>query len=227
MHRLLTLSILIFLLLLVAVADVAAVSDQEAKMREVIDVLETFAQEPKESIPQEVLSKAKAIAIIPSVVKVGLVVGGRYGKGVVSIRKSKGGWSNPMFMSLSGGSIGWQVGAESADVMLVFMSPKSVENIVKGKFTLGADVSVAVGPIGGSLTSGDSQMGPEIYTYSRSRGLFAGIALDGARLKIEHKDNVRYYKIKELQPAQVIAGGGVVAPASSKKLHNLLNGYIE
>lgn len=216
-----------FLLLFAAAGDAVAVSDQEAKMREVLDILGSFTEKSKGSIPRKLLNDAKAIAIIPSVVKVGLVVGGRYGKGVVTLRKGDGGWSNPLFLSLAGGSVGWQIGGQSTDVVLLFIGQKGVDNLMGGKFTLGADVSVAVGPVGGSVTAADSEMGPEIYTYSRSRGLFAGIAMDGARLKVDHKDNARYYKIGAPQPAQIISGDGIAAPASTKKLHDMLNGYIK
>ncbi len=227
MYRSLALLFSTLMLLFVAAGDALAVSDQEAKMREVFDVLEDFIKKGEESIPPALLGKARAIAIIPSVVKVGLVVGGRYGKGVVTIRKANGNWGNPLFISLAGGSVGWQIGGQSTDVILLFMSQKGVDNLTSGKFTLGADISVAVGPVGGSVTEADSEMGPEIYTYSRSRGLFAGIALDGARLKVEHKDNARYYRNKSAQPAQIVTGEGVTAPASGKKLHKMLNGYVK
>jgi len=157
---------------------------------------------------------------------VGLVIGGRYGKGVVSVRKSDGNWSNPLFLSVSGGSIGWQIGAQSTDVILVFKSRKSVDDILTGKFTLGADASVAAGPVGRKASaSTDFKMGSEIYSYSRSRGLFVGITLDGARLKIEHRDNASYYQSRSIRPAQIIAGNRISVPESTKKLQRILTRY--
>jgi lipid-binding SYLF domain-containing protein len=216
------------LLLIVPATNVYAGSDQEAKMAEVVEVLGTITKIPEGSIPPALLRNAAGIAIIPSVVKVGLVVGGRYGKGVICVRKADGSWSNPLFMSVSGGSLGWQIGAQSTDVILVFKSRKSVDNIINGKFTLGADASVAAGPVGRKASaSTDIEMKSEIYSYSRSRGLFAGIALDGARLKIERKDNARYYQNGSLQSAQIIVGSAVSAPASTRKLHKILNEYAK
>ncbi len=206
--------------------DATAVGDQEAKMREVMDVLEAINRIPENTIPPTLLRNAKGIAVIPSVVKVGLVIGGRYGKGVVSIRNANGSWSNPLFLSVSGGSIGWQIGAQSTDVILVFKSRKSIDSIIRGKFTLGADASIAAGPVGRMASAAtDIQMNSEIYSYSRSRGLFAGITFDGARLKIEQTDNASYYRNKSLQPDQIIAGDKVAAPASSAKLQDFLNRY--
>jgi lipid-binding SYLF domain-containing protein len=228
MRRSLALSVSSLLLLFVVVAEVSAASDQEAKMREVIDALEAIIRIPEGSVPPTLLRNAEGIAIIPSVVKVGLVVGGRYGKGVVVVREADGNWSNPLFLSVSGGSIGWQIGAQSTDVILVFKSRKSVDNIINGKFTLGADASVAAGPVGRKAAAAtDVKMDSEIYSYSRSRGLFAGITLDGARLKIESRDNFRYYGDSSLQSAQILAGGEVNMPESAKKLRNLLNEYVK
>ncbi|OOZ36331.1 lipid-binding SYLF domain-containing protein [Solemya velesiana gill symbiont] len=171
-----------------------ASTDQETKMAEVLEVLSDLQGIPEESIPLALLKNAGAVAIIPNVVKVGLVVGGRYGKGVVSVRREDGSWSDPLFLSVTGGSVGWQIGAQSTDVVLVFKSRKSVDSLVKGKFTLGADASIAAGPIGRKATAAtDAQLESEIYSYSRSRGLFVGIALDGASLAVEHEDNARYY----------------------------------
>lgn len=227
MSRALT-CISILLLLFVAGDDASAVSDQEAKMREVIGVLDVITKIPEDGIPTALLHKAEGIAIIPAVVKVGLVVGGRYGKGIITVRKDDGSWSNPLFLSLSGGSVGWQIGAQSTDVILVFKSRDDIDDMIKGKFTLGVDASVIAGSVGGEAATGpDMEMKSDIYSYSINRGLCAGIALDGARLKIENKDDARYYGSGSLQAAQIIMGDGVDTPASAKKLHEALNGYIK
>jgi lipid-binding SYLF domain-containing protein len=226
MQRLSRVLVPVLMLVLGMVGDAVATGDQDAKMREVIDVLGAIVRIPENSIPPALLRNAQGIAIIPSVVKVGLVIGGRYGKGVVCVRNKDGSWSNPLFLSVSGGSIGWQIGAQSTDVVLVFKNRKSIDNILTGKFTLGADASVAAGPVGRKASaSTDLLMGSEIYSYSRSRGLFAGITLDGAHLKVEHKDNSSYYRSRAIRPSQVIAGAGVRAPATTRQLHDMLNRY--
>jgi len=148
----------------------------------------------EESIPEKLLGEAEAIAVIPNVVKLGFVVGGRRGRGLIAVRGADGTWTNPSFLTLTGGSVGFQAGVQSADIVLVFRSRRGVDSIVNGKFTLGADASVAAGPVGRSAqASTDEQLKAEIYSYSRARGLFAGVALDGTALRIDNKSNQRVY----------------------------------
>jgi lipid-binding SYLF domain-containing protein len=159
-----------------------------------VRVLSEVLQIPEESIPERLIREAEAIAVLPDVVKAGLVFGGRGGKGLIAVRGSDGSWSNPSFITLGGGSFGFQAGVQSADVVLVFRTRRGVDNIVNGKFTLGADASVAAGPVGRSAqASTDGQLQAEIYSYSRARGLFAGIALDGAVIAIDNRANRRVY----------------------------------
>lgn len=206
--------------------SVLAETDQEAKMTEVIEVLEALNRIPERKIPPSLLANAQGIAIIPSVVKVGFVFGGRYGRGVVCVRMPDGAWSNPVFISVTGGSVGWQIGAQSTDVILVFKSKKSVEGMIDGKFTLGADAAVAAGPIGRKASaSTDAQLKAEIYSYSRSRGLFAGIALDGAALSIRTEDNTNYYEEFDLTAGRIFAGESKKTPASAHRLRQLLDEY--
>ena len=157
-------------------------------------VLSEILRIPEQSIPSRLLKNAQAIAVIPNVVKVGFVAGGRRGHGLVAIRGQDGAWTHPAFITLTGGSFGFQAGVQSADVILVFKSTQGVDSIVKGKFTLGGDASVAAGPVGRSAqASTDEQFKAEIYSYSRARGLFAGVALDGTRLAIDnHSDEAVY-----------------------------------
>ena len=132
--------------------------------------------------------------MFPDVVKAGLVFGGRHGRGLVSVRTADGTWSNPSFIRITGGSVGWQVGVQSADVVLVFRTEQGVANLVNGKFTLGADASVAAGPVGRQAQAGtDEELKAEIFTYSRARGLFAGVAIDGSVLSIDHGANRDVY----------------------------------
>jgi lipid-binding SYLF domain-containing protein len=167
---------------------------EDARADEAGRVLAQILRIPEESVPSNLLQEARAIAVIPNVVKAGFVVGGRRGRGLIAVRTRDGSWSHPSFISLTGGSLGFQAGVQSADVILVFRSDKGVDSIVNGKFTLGADASVAAGPVGRSAqASTDEQLKAEIYSYSRARGLFAGVALDGTRLGIDNKSNQAVY----------------------------------
>jgi len=207
-------------------AIAVAESDQEAKMDEVIEVIETMRRIPEERIPPALLKNAQGIAVVPNVIKVGLVVGGRYGKGVLSVRRDDGRWSDPVFISIAGGSVGWQIGAQSTDVVLVFKSRKSIEGLTKRKFTLGADAAVAAGPVGRQASAAtDAQLKAEIYSYSRSRGLFAGVSLDGAVVEVQNDDNALYYRSFDLTPHQIIAGQVPRSPASAEALRSLLTEY--
>ena len=124
------------------------------------------------------MQRAYGVAVIPDVIKGAFMFGGRYGNGVLTVRDASGRFSSPIFITLAGGSVGWQLGATSTDVVLVFVTQRSVEHFARGKFTLGADASVAAGPVG-RQTEAAAGINAEIYSYSRSRGLFAGVALDG------------------------------------------------
>lgn len=186
---------------------------EENKATDATRVLAEIMNIPETSVPAKMFDEAHAIAVIPDVVKVGLVIGGRRGKGLIAVRGADGTWSNPSFVTLTGGSLGFQAGVQSADVILVFRSPRGVDNIVNGKFTLGADASVAAGPVGRSAqASTDEQLKAEIYSYSRARGLFAGVALDGAVMSIDHKANQRAYGANTTPRA--IFEGRANAPAS-------------
>jgi lipid-binding SYLF domain-containing protein len=167
---------------------------EDARAAEAVLTLDEMMRVPENAIPEALLRDAQAIAVIPRVVKAGLVIGGRRGKGLIAVRGADGTWSAPSFITLTGGSIGFQAGVQSTDVVLVFRSQRGVDSIVHGKFTLGADAAVAAGPVGRQAAlSTDEQLRAEIYSWSRSRGLFAGIALDGAVLGIDHRANERTY----------------------------------
>jgi lipid-binding SYLF domain-containing protein len=145
--------------------------------------------------------------VIPDVIKAGFVIGGRHGVGMISVKTSDGTWSNPSFISMTGGSIGFQAGVSSTDVVLVFRTQRGVDSIVHGKFTLGADASVAAGPVGRTAqASTDAQLRAEIYSYSRARGLFAGAALDGSVISIDNDANQAVYG-EGMTPRRIFAGG--------------------
>ena len=169
---------------------------QEAEIiRDSINVLDRFMAIPEEEIPPKILSECEAIAIFPHTIKAGFIIGGRYGKGVLLLKNDEGVWSNPIFLKLIGGNIGWQIGAESVDLILVFKSYEKAKDILDGKFTLGADAAVAAGPLGRDAeASTDIKLKSEIYSYSKSKGLFIGISLDGTMLKVDNEAMRRFYK---------------------------------
>jgi len=169
-------------------------SREDERARNAVRVLTDFQAIPESAIPDKLLDEARAIVIVPDTIKAGLVIGGRRGHGVLSVKNPDGTWSNPAFVSLTGGSIGFQAGVQSADVVLVFRSDRGLESIVNGKFTLGADAAVAAGPIGrNAATATDGQFKAEIWSWSRARGLFAGVALDGAVVSIDDAANESVY----------------------------------
>lgn len=179
---------------LIAAAPAHAGATEDKRAADAVKVLDQLMLVPEQAIPEALLRDAYAVAVIPGVVKAGLVLGGRHGKGLISVRSADGTWSYPSFISLTGASVGFQAGVQSTDAILVFRTARGVDNIVHGKFTLGADAAVAAGPIGRTAEAKtDAQLKAEIYSYSRARGLFAGVALDGAVLAIDHKSNQRAY----------------------------------
>lgn len=149
---------------------------------------------PGNKIPQAMLSDAYGVAIIPNVIRGGFVVGARFGRGLLFIRDANGIWHAPVFITLTGGNIGWQVGVQSSDIILVFKTLNSVQGILQGKLTIGADAAAAAGPIGRQTAAAtDGQLKAEIYTYSRSRGLFAGVAIDGSVVRTDPLATSSYY----------------------------------
>jgi SH3 domain-containing YSC84-like protein 1 len=157
-------------------------------------VLDEIMSSPELGIPASLLADARGLAIVPNVVKGGLAIGVRFGRGVLLVRDASDKWGRPTFISLTGGSFGWQIGIQSADVVLVFKTSKSVQTLLSGKLTLGADATVTAGPVGRQAEAGaDVTLRSAVYSYSRSRGLFLGLALDGTALLIDEKANNAYY----------------------------------
>src|SRR5690606_19381576 len=168
--------------------------EEDARARNAVRVLDEVQAIPESAIPDKLLDEARAIVVIPDTLKIGLVLGGRRGHGLLSVKSPDGTWSNPSFITLTGGSIGLQSGVQSADVVLVFRNDRSLESIVNGKVTLGADAGVAAGPVGRHAAAAtDGQLKAEIWSWSRARGLFAGVALDGAVLQIDDDANQLVY----------------------------------
>ncbi len=187
-------SLLLAGLLTVSAAPVMAGPVEDERAGNAVRVLNEIQRIPEQGIPDKLLDEGRAIVVIPDTLKVGLVVGGRRGHGLMSVKNPDGAWSQPVFVKLTGGSIGFQAGVQSSDVVLVFRNDRNLSNIVNGKITLGADAGVAAGPVGrNAAASTDGQLKAEIWSWSRARGLFAGVALDGAVLQIDDEANVAAY----------------------------------
>ncbi|HEY2841321.1 MAG TPA: YSC84-related protein [Pirellulales bacterium] len=170
-------------------------SPETRTMMSATAVLQSFTNFKAQSIPQSMLADAQAIAIIPNVVKGGFVIAGRFGRGVVMVKNPDGVWRAPIFVTFTGGSVGWQAGLQSTDIVLVFKNRKGIETMLSGReFTLGADASVAAGPVGRQTSAGtDVKLNAEVYSYSAARGLFLGVALDGSVLKVDNRADAVFY----------------------------------
>lgn len=223
MKKILTL-LMIPVVAIVLASTLAFASGKEAeKVESATEALEEIMGIPETGIPPSLLRDAHGIAIIPSVIKVGFVLGGRYGRGVLTVRGKDGRWSAPVFVSIAGGSVGWQIGAESTDVILVFKSGKSIDGILNGKFTLGADAAVAAGPVGRRAEAAtDEKLKAEIYSYSRNRGLFAGVSLEGSILQIVDESNAAFYGKDRIRPREILDGEGIQVPAVAARLRKAL-----
>ena len=201
-----------------------AATKEESRVVIATDVLDQLQRIPEGRIPPALLSRAFAVAVIPNVIKVGFGLGARRGKGIVVVRNSDNTWSNPAFVTMTGGSFGFQVGAQSTDIILVFKTRKSIDGITSGKFTLGADASVAAGPVGRHTSvATDWKFQSEVFSYSRSRGLFGGVALEGAGITMDKKANAAFYGTADMTVDQIFASRPNVAPASANKFVQVLS----
>jgi len=195
------------------------------RIAESIRVLGELVDIPEQGLPSALLDKCYGLAIIPGVVKAAYGFGGQYGRGLVVVKNENGEWSNPVFVSLIGGSIGWQIGVQKADVILVFKTRRGIDNVVKGDLTLGADIGVAAGPVGRSAeASTDLEMKAEIYSYSKSRGLFAGVSIKGATLQTDEDANQAFYG-RDLQPSDIFFGRDLGGAAAAEDLKKALDRY--
>jgi SH3 domain-containing YSC84-like protein 1 len=211
------------MLVLSAVA-LAGQGKQEDRLRECGTVLKEILGMP-DSLPKDLLDRAECVIVVPSVKKVAVGVGGSYGRGAMTCRTGAnfdGPWSAPAMMALEGGSIGFQLGGQATDFVLLVMNPRGADSVLKSKVKLGADASAAAGPKGrtaGAAT--DATMRAEILTYSRARGLFAGVSLEGSTLRADHDADTLVYG-KEIDTKSIITGT-VTAPAAANVLIDALN----
>ncbi len=170
---------------------------QEEKIQEATIVLQDFSK-MKESIPEELLAVTQGIIIVPKLINAGFVIAGKRGKGIAMTKLDDGSWSNPVFVTITGGSVGFQAGVQSVALVLIFKHKETLQAIGKGSFTLGGDVSVTAGPVGrSSSASTDTKLEAEVYSYSRSKGLFAGISLGGSVIDIDEDANKDFYGQEE------------------------------
>jgi lipid-binding SYLF domain-containing protein len=200
----------------------------EGEVQKVLDaarVMREIQAIPESSIPPYLLRDAHAVGIFPELFKAGFFIGGRYGTGVIVVRDQSGQWSNPVFARLGGGSFGWQFGLQASDVILVFRSHSSIDAVIRGTFTLGVDAAVVAGPVGRRAEAAtDYQLRAEIYSYSRSRGLFLGVAIEGAMLQINYGANSRFYGRPGLLASQIFVDRSMPAPPEADELRRAI-GY--
>jgi lipid-binding SYLF domain-containing protein len=209
------------MLVLAVSSSVRGQSMEERTVEAADDVLHEIMDIPAKAIPQSLLADAKGVLIVPDMVKGSFIVGARRGKGVVLTRNAAGAWTSPVFVTVTGGSVGFQIGLEATDVVAVFRTRAGVDRLLRGKVTLGVDANVAAGPVGRDATAAtDVQLKAEILSYSRSRGIFAGVAIDGAAIVVDHRATDAFYAPKFGQPP-----GSV--PASAVKLIEQVVAYAE
>lgn len=191
-----------------------------------VRVIDEAMQMPESSIPERMLTKAQAIVIIPDAVEASLIVGGGHGKGVILMRKPDRTWSRPNFITLSSGSVGFQVGVQASDTVLLFRELGDAQDVFNGNFTLGADATVAAGPVGRDLkASTDVSFESQIYAWSRTKGLFAGISVDGAVLRVSSSTNEAAYGVNR-NPYQIVDGQVQRTPEGALVLMNRLEEYV-
>lgn len=218
--------LLIFSTILLVAAPLALASDREddvARTEKAAQVFKQIMDTPDQGIPHDLLGSAKCIAIIPGDKKFAFIFGGNYGRGVATCRTAHG-WSAPIFVAIDGGSVGYQIGGSSTDLVMLFMNTRALHSLLSDKFKLGADASVAAGPVGRNATAGtDLRLNAEILSYSRSKGVFAGVSLDGAVVQADKSGDHALYGANV--DRHEILDGQVQVPASARGLVHELHGY--
>ncbi len=209
-------------------AGVANASDQikdDERLRNSGTILKEILEVP-DNIPQDLLDKADCVVVFPSVLKAAFIIGGSYGRGAMSCRKGenfKGSWGAPTMMALEGGSFGFQIGGEATDFVLLVMNERGASGILASKVKLGGDASVAAGPVGRDASADtDATLRAEILSYSRARGLFAGVSLEGSTIRPDNGDNRRVYG-REIPARDIVLAGVVAAPPAAEQLISILD----
>jgi lipid-binding SYLF domain-containing protein len=212
------------LALLATLTAVASDRDDDVnRTHKAAQVFQEIMNTPDHGIPHDLLKKAKCIAIVPGEVKFAFIFGANYGRGVVTCRTEHG-WSAPMFLAVDGGSVGYQIGGSSTDLIMLFMNDHALHSLLGDKFKLGGDASVAAGPVGRSADAGtDVRLTAEILSYSRAKGVFAGVALDGAVVQADKSGDKAMYG--DTVDRHEILSGAVAAPASARRLLHVISEY--
>jgi SH3 domain-containing YSC84-like protein 1 len=193
-------------------------SDEVQRLQRAAEVFKEIMATPDKAIPDDLLDRSECVAIVPGLKKGALGFGGKYGKGVVMCRKPNRRWSAPSFITVEGGSVGFQIGFSQSDVVLLIMNRKGIDKLIGDKFTLGADASVAAGPVGRTANAQTNvRLDAEILGYSRAKGLFAGVSLEGATLR-QDQDNISDFYGKEVNPRAILLEGTVPMPAEARGL---------
>jgi SH3 domain-containing YSC84-like protein 1 len=218
--------VLALLSVLVAVVTAFAQSEEAARIKEATTALREILDAPDVSVPTWVADKVQGIAVFPSVKKAGLLIGGQWGRGILSAKSTKSGtWSAPAFLTLTGGSVGAQIGGEAVDLVLVIVDERGLEQLTRNQFKIGADAGVAAGPVGRTAeASTDIQMRAKILSYSRARGLFAGITLNGSTIKQDRDANERFYS-QPYKTSQIVLDRLGGAPEPVPAWRALLEGF--
>jgi lipid-binding SYLF domain-containing protein len=212
------------LILLVTLTAVASDRDNDVnRTNKAAQVFKEIMNAPDQGIPQDLLESAKCIAIIPGDLKFAFIFGGNYGRGLATCRTGHG-WSAPMFLAIDGGSVGYQIGGSSTDIVMLFMNDRALKSLLSDKFKLGADASVAAGPVGRNASAGtDLKLNAEILSYSRAKGVFAGVSLNGAVVQADQSGDEAMYG--QNVNRHDILDGKVAVPASAELLLNEIGGY--
>jgi lipid-binding SYLF domain-containing protein len=214
MKKLLLLTLILSLCSFAFAADDEAESKASDRVQSAADVLNEIESAPDSGIPEEILGSAECVAVVPSLLKGGFIVGAKYGRGLASCRTDKG-WSAPAFFTVTGGSFGFQIGGQAVDLVMLIMNKNGMKHLLSSKFALGADASVAAGPVGRHAEGNtDWKMRAEVLTYSRARGLFAGVSLNGAVIK-QDKDSTREFYGHMVTSKSSLTGAVEPPPAAS------------
>ena len=214
------------LLMSLAIPAASLASDRDddvTRVHRAAEVFKDIMNTPDKGIPRELLESAKCVAIVPGEKKFALIIGGNYGRGVATCRTGAG-WSAPMFVAVDGGSVGYQIGGSSTDIVMLFMNDHALQSLLSDKFKLGADATVAAGPVGRQAAADtDAKMRAEILTYSRAHGVFAGVSLDGSAVQADKSGDTAMYG-PDVSRRQIL-DGKVTPPESARELVDALGTY--
>ena len=213
-------------LALVCASAAFAQGSEAGRVQDAIEVFNDMTAMPDSQVPAALMKRAFAIAVIPRVQRVSFIVGVQRGRGVLITRSADGSWSRPLFITLTGGSVGWQAGVQSADLVLFFRTRGSVEEILRGGSTLGLSASIAAGAVGREASAvTDADLRAEVYSYSRTRGIFAGVAVQGGSLSIDDEANRAYYGKEITRAEEVLQGNRLPDPPTAVQLRQEVSAY--